>query len=235
MGVSFHQPYCNFRHSSGTCALALTVRAFMKRRKVLKDLIATNSSFTYSRYWRLMFMAITDFCFTIPLAMWAIVSDALSGTSQRWISWGILHSEYSQVRGYPRASVSRRFINGIEIERWSAVLCAFAFFGFFGLSNEAKKNYRLLASAISKHLGITAFAEGVAIPPHVQSHLSFASAPASFPSTTQSSALPGLSSVFPPIEEVVQDLDAALNPAPVKRAPTPVTPIPVHVDTGEKV
>ena len=169
----------------------------MKRRKVLEDLIATNASLTYSRYWRLMFMATTDFCFTIPLAMWAIIEDAFSGASQRWISWDNIHSEYSQIWGYPRTSLTRRLIYVIEIERWSAVLCAFVFFGFFGLSNEAKKNYRLLASAIAKYLGITAFAEGEATPdPHVRSTLSFASAPASFRCTTQSSSCPAHRACF---------------------------------------
>ena len=235
MGVSIYQPYCDFRRSFGTCALALTLRAFVKRRKVLEDLIATNASFTYSRYWRLMVLATTDFCFTIPLAMWGIIENAIDGEFQSWTSWADTHSEYSQILQFPRASLSRLDIWALELSRWSAILCAFVFFGFFGLSSEAKKNYRPLASAIAKYLRIPAFAQNVATPDlHVQSPLSFASAPASFPSTTQSSTLSSSSSVFPPIEEVAH-LDATTDPAPVRRASTPVTPIPVPVDNSEKV
>ena len=212
---------------------ALTLRAFMKRRKALEDIISTSTSFTYSRYWRLVFMATSDFCFTIPLALWGIIANSVNDFQP--FSWANIHSGYSRIPQLPRASFSRLGNYGLEITRWSAILCAFAFFGFFGLSSEAKKNYRLLASAIAKHLGITAFAESVAIPdPHVQSHLSFASAPVSFPSTTQSSALPGPSSAFPSIEEDVTALGAAPGPAPV-RASTPVTPFPAPVDHSEKV
>ena len=235
MGVSFHQSYCDFRRSSGTCALALTLRAFIQRRKFVEDLIATNASSTYSRYWRLMFMATTDFCFTIPLAMWAIILNALDDDFQPF-SWANIHWGYSRIPRLPRASLNWVGLYGSEIDRWSAILCAFAFFSFFGLSNEAKKNYRLLASSIAKYLGITAFAEGVATPdPHARSTLCFASAPASFQSTTQSSTLADSSSVSPPIEEVVQALGAAPDPAPVRRTSTPVVPIPVHVGNSEKV
>ena len=235
MGVSFHQPWCDFRRSSRTCAPALTLHAFIKRRKVLVDLIATSSSLTYASYWRLMILATTDFIFTIPLATWAIIENAIEPVQP--FSWADVHSGYSQIPQYPRASVSQLVVCGWEVTRWGAILCAFAFFGFFGLSNEARRNYRLLASAIAKYLRITAFAEGKATPdPHGSSTLYFASAPASFQFTTQSSTLHSSSNVFPPIEKVVQILDAAeLDHASVKRASTPVAPIPILVDQSEKV
>ncbi|KAF9786731.1 hypothetical protein BJ322DRAFT_1051608 [Thelephora terrestris] len=46
--------------------------------------------------------------------------------------------------------------------RWAIVVSAFCFFGLFGFADEAKKNYRLLASTLAKSLGYTAFTERAA-------------------------------------------------------------------------
>lgn len=54
-------------------------------------------------------------------------------------------------------------VAGLETSRWAAVLCAFTFFGFFGYSDEAKKNYRLLAYTITRRFGNSASTESEAI------------------------------------------------------------------------
>jgi pheromone a factor receptor len=54
-------------------------------------------------------------------------------------------------------------IASLETTRWAAVLCAFVFFAFFGFADEARKNYRALASNVSKRLGYTTFTESAAI------------------------------------------------------------------------
>ena len=78
-----------------------------------------------------------------------------------WISWADTHSGYSRVEQIPRIVLDQYPIVAIslEINRWSAVLCAFVFFAFFGFADEARKNYCLLVSTITKRL---AFAEGAA-------------------------------------------------------------------------
>jgi pheromone a factor receptor len=147
------------------CYGALTIRAFLKRRKQFRDLITANANLTYSRYWRLIALASVDFCFTLPLAIWAIVANVLWGEVRPWVSWADTHWGYSRVFQFPKVLLDQDPILAYSLEttRWAAVLCAFVFFGFFGFADEAKKNYRLLASTVSKRLGYTTFTDSAAI------------------------------------------------------------------------
>jgi len=138
---------------------ALTIRAFMKRRKQFRDLITANSNLTYSRYWRLVALASLDFCFTIPFATWGLVGPALWSDVRPWVSWADTHWGYSRVFQFPKVLLDPVTSFSLETTRWAAVLCAFCFFGFFGFADEARKNYRLLASTITKRFGYTTFSE----------------------------------------------------------------------------
>jgi pheromone a factor receptor len=142
-----------------------TIRAFMNRRKQFRDLITANSHLTYSRYWRLIALASVDFCGTIPFAMWAIIANATASEVRPWVSWADTHWGYSRVFQFPRVIMDQTpvLVALLETTRWAAVLCAFVFFGFFGFADEAKKNYRLLASTVTKRLGYTTFSETAAI------------------------------------------------------------------------
>lgn len=142
---------------------ALTIRAFINKRKQHKELIPSSPNLTYDCYWRLMALASVDFCFTIPLTIWALVDDALLGI-RPWVSWASIHSGYTQIIEVPRTTLDQSpvAIQGLELYRWSSVLCAFIFFAFFGFAEEARKNYRLLASTIAKSLGYAVFTEGTA-------------------------------------------------------------------------
>jgi len=147
------------------CYGFLTIRAFMKRRKQFRDLITANTNLTYSRYWRLVALASLDFCFTIPLAIWGIIGPAMWGDIRPWVSWADTHWGYSRVFQFPRILLEQDqvVLTSLETTRWAAVVCAFVFFGFFGFADEAKKNYRLLASTVTKRLGYTTFAETAAV------------------------------------------------------------------------
>jgi pheromone a factor receptor len=146
------------------CYGALTVRAFMKRRKQFKDLISTNAYLTYSRYWRLVALAVVDFGFTIPIAVRTIIVGLSSGVAP-WVSWADTHSGYSRVFQVPRVLLNQNpgLVYSFEIDRWAAVICAFVFFGFFGFADEAMRNYRLLASTVTKRIGQTTFTESSSI------------------------------------------------------------------------
>jgi len=143
----------------------LTIRAFMGRRKQFRDLVATNGNLTYSRYWRLVALASLDFCFTVPLALWGVVANTMWDTVHPWVSWADTHWGYARVFQIPRSALDRDPIANYSLEttRWAAVLCALVFFGFFGFADEAKKNYRLLASTVTKRFGFTTFTESAAI------------------------------------------------------------------------
>jgi len=115
----------------------------MKRRKEFMDLIAANTKLTYNRYWCLVALASIDFCLTIPIALWALIVNGAILEVYPWVSWADTHWGYSRVLQYPRSFVLPIIMYSLETSRWSAVLCAFVFFGFFGFSEEARRNYRL--------------------------------------------------------------------------------------------
>jgi len=142
-----------------------TVRAFMNRRKQFRDLVSATGNLTYSRYWRLVALASLDYSFTLPMATWAIIANTMWGEVRPWVSWADTHWGYSRVFQYPRIVLDEEPIVAIslEISRWAVVLSAFVFFGFFGFADEAKKNYRLFASTITKRFGFTTFTESAAI------------------------------------------------------------------------
>ena len=131
----------------------------MKRRKRFRDLITANSNLTYSRYWRLVALASLDFIFTIPFATWGVVGPALWSEVRPWGSWADPHWVYSRVFWFPRVLLDPISAYSLETTRWAAVLCAFYFFGFFRFADEARKNYRILASTITRHFGYTTFSE----------------------------------------------------------------------------
>ena len=147
----------------------------MRRRKQFKDLITANSHLTYSRYWRLIALASLDFCLTIPVALWGIVANSTASEVRPWVSWADTHWGYSRVFQFPRIIMDQTpvLVYLLETTRWAAVICAFIFFGFFGFADEAKKNYRLLASTVTKRLGYTTFSETAAISDSYVSSSSF--------------------------------------------------------------
>jgi len=140
-----------------------TVRAFVRRRKQFKDFITSTGALTYNRYWRLVILATVDFTLTLPLAIWFMVSNATYSVVRPWVSWDQTHFGYSRVFQFPIVVIGPADIVSQELYRWSAVLCAFVFFAFFGFADEAKKNYRLLASTITKRFGFTTFTGSAAI------------------------------------------------------------------------
>jgi pheromone a factor receptor len=109
---------------------------------------------TYNNYWRLVALASVDFCFTIPLATLVIVLNTRFGI-RPWVSWDDTHWGYSRVFQFPSVVLDHILILIVvsEIRRWGTIFCAFLLFGFFGFTDEAMKNYRLLASIVAKRLG----------------------------------------------------------------------------------
>ena len=223
----------------------------MQRRRQYKDLISTNANLPYDRYWRLIALASVDFCLTVPLSIRAIVTGALSGVSP-WVSWEDTHREYSHVVQIPRMVLDRSpvTVSSYEITRWTSVLCAFLFFGFFGFTDEARRNYRELATTIAKFFGFT-LCTGVTAStsgPRVIDHSLRFALPVSTAQQTVSgrdsdSFSDGFSEVqfHPPakmltstssmslsVDESTRVPEPVLDPALVRRSFVPDGPPPVH-------
>lgn len=153
----------------------LTVRAFMKRRRRFKDLVSA-TGLSWNRYHRLVLLGVTDLCFGLPLSIYIIWTQSTSHIFP-WISWENTHQKYNRADQHPwimmeRSPATRHIL---ELNRWAGVLCALLFFAFFGFAEEAKQNYRIFASTVTKRLGITTFTQSTVDDPYVYSSLHFAS------------------------------------------------------------
>jgi pheromone a factor receptor len=211
---------------------ALATRAFLRRRKQLKDL---DADFDYSNYWRLIAIASVDFFFVIPLSSWNIALGVLVGGVRPWISWDDTHWGYSRVDQYPKVSMVPLQILSLELDRWSIVFTAFTFFGFFGFAEEARKNYRLLASTLAKPLGYTLFTEGKATSgPVINTSLHFASH--AFPTQqTESKSDSDSFSDKPSISTAADECDVKLQPYYSTNQPASFGSLSPHINAVPQV
>jgi pheromone a factor receptor len=137
----------------------LAIRAFAKTRSQFNEFLSGNNyrNLTSSRYLRLMALAGTDVCCTVPLQIFQFYTS-VSGVGVRpWKGWHETHVGFSRVDAYPKIIWQhyRNYVNPIESTRWIIVGCAFMFFAYFGFADEAFKNYRSAIRTVSKTVGIS--------------------------------------------------------------------------------
>jgi hypothetical protein len=140
-----------------TIIVVLTLRAFLKRRAEFNQFLASNSSLTVNRYFRLMGLATTEILLNTPVSVYGIYLNIVDNPIQPWKGWADAHFNYSAVDLIPAFEWRSTFTSEISLElsRWSLVFCAFLFFGFFGFADEARKRYRLAFWAVAKPFGFT--------------------------------------------------------------------------------
>jgi pheromone a factor receptor len=155
-----------FPLNSGMCIVA-----FARRRSQLLKLLSPDTphtqTLTRSRYLRLMALALTDLLLTTPFAIFGMYVRAAHGL-EPWISWSDTHSNFSRVAQYPAIlwrdtkgltdEEEKMRIMGVvalELSRWSPVLCAFVFFGFFGFASEARRSYKLAFAKVRGWVGFS--------------------------------------------------------------------------------
>ena len=76
-----------------------------------------------------------------------------------WISWADTHSHYSEVFQIPSFiwKDDPKLAIGLEIFRWSLVVCAFVFFALFGFAEEARRDYRRVYTSLASRVGYSTF------------------------------------------------------------------------------
>jgi len=133
----------------------LTIRAFLRRRALFKELLSANNNLTPNRYFRLMGLAAIELLGTIPFSCWGIYLN--SAGVRPWKGWKETHIYFSRVRQVPSIMwhQNRLFADGLEMTRWTIVVCAFIFFGFFGFAEEARRHYRLAFYSVAKRVGFS--------------------------------------------------------------------------------
>ncbi|EIM84442.1 fungal pheromone STE3G-protein-coupled receptor [Stereum hirsutum FP-91666 SS1] len=125
----------------------LTIYRVVKERRALQELLPTTHKICDhpidSHFIRLLTLSSVEVIFTIPLACLEIYIDSRNGL-YTWRGWADLRYKFSRSFLYPsviwRADGYR--LAGVELNRWSPVLCAFVFFSLFGFADEARRNYK---------------------------------------------------------------------------------------------
>lgn len=134
-------------------------------------MLSLNSTFTVSRYFRLMGLAMTEICATTPLAIFVIWLNAAAAPIGPWRSWQDTHYNFSRIEQIPAVLWRQNHLAviSIELSRWLNPLCSFTFFAFFGFAHESMKNYRLAWNWFTKKLGIPPRAIGLTLTTSKQS------------------------------------------------------------------
>jgi pheromone a factor receptor len=109
-----------------------------------------------SRYFHLMALAATEVFFKFPIALFGTISMIRSAPLKPWISWADTHQHSGQVRftSYDLFSAQLHAKNFNNLGRWEDIGGAFLFFIFFGLSGEARQDYKRVFWQIMTPLGI---------------------------------------------------------------------------------
>ncbi|KIJ93455.1 hypothetical protein K443DRAFT_684535 [Laccaria amethystina LaAM-08-1] len=130
----------------------LSLRSFARRRAEFSQFLTSHTSLTVGRYFRLMALAMTEICFTIPLSIFMIWLNATSSPIGPWRSWDDTHFAFSRIEQIPAVlwRSNHILVMAMEFSRWVTPLCAFTFFAFFGFADEAKRHYRLAFRSMVK-------------------------------------------------------------------------------------
>lgn len=135
---------------------ALTIKAFLQRRKQLSELMAGNSDLNFNRYFRLMALAVVNMLFMVPLGIYTMIVNTTESPIYIWRGLSDLHFDFSAVDQYPaiiwRANPLAQA--SMLFSEWSFIGCALLFYAFFGFGDEALRNYRKVYDAAVKRLGI---------------------------------------------------------------------------------
>lgn len=131
---------------SGVYAV-LSILTFRKRQSDFRDVLSasTNASVTVNRYLRLMALASLEVIVGLPLAIAGCVLNATLNPVQPWVSWADTHFGFSRVDLIEAEAwkASTLATTMLESGRWMTVLCGLVFFCFFGLAEEATRNYKV--------------------------------------------------------------------------------------------
>ncbi|KAF8180806.1 pheromone A receptor-domain-containing protein [Mycena galopus ATCC 62051] len=113
--------------------------------------VSAISGLTTTRYFRLMALASLELLISLPVVSYELYLTVSRAAIQPWVSWDNTHTDFYLIEQVPaivwRADGHTEAT--YELSRWVGVLCALAFFAFFGFATEAKKHYWLAFSAVA--------------------------------------------------------------------------------------
>lgn len=135
---------------------ALSIRAFLEtRRQFAQVLSSSHSGLNMSRYFRLMALAATELCLSLPLSILILCKD-LQSPQTPWVSWGYAHQDFHTIPTIPWVIIEALpdVRLAMDINRWVTPGGGFLFFIYFGLAGETSMEYFKVLWRFLKPLGI---------------------------------------------------------------------------------
>lgn len=128
---------------------------WIKRRSIRSILASSTGTISVSLYLRLMILSAINLLCTIPLASWDLWTSVALAPVVPYPGFNAVHESFSSVEQIPAALWENDFTarSGMEVSRWSSVICAFIFFIFFGFADEARKHYTQAWQTVVKMVG----------------------------------------------------------------------------------
>lgn len=138
-----------------TSLVALTLRAFWRRRIQFQELLFSASSMSISRYFRLMLLSCLEMALTLPLGVYSIIINTSGVTISPYKSWSDTHYQFWRVLEIPAViwRIDQSNVISLEMGRWIYPCAAFLFFALFGFAEEARRHYRAAFWLVVKPFG----------------------------------------------------------------------------------
>jgi pheromone a factor receptor len=123
------------------------MHAFLSRRLQFNAILrGSKSGITTGTFLRLCAFATSDLLLTIPFAIYYL--QTYIKNLHPWVSWGNVHENFGIIFYYDAALLYQQLDPSVPtypttywIQKWTCVLAAFMFFAFFGLTDDAVKEY----------------------------------------------------------------------------------------------
>ncbi|KAJ6536466.1 pheromone A receptor-domain-containing protein [Mycena vulgaris] len=132
------------------CGVALS--KLYRRRvtfRLFRDKMQPETSLSPSRYIRLMIMTTFLGCWNAVLISISLSNEYTTGL-QPWTDWVSVHANFSFVGQYSLSNFDSATNRCIYMLWWAVPLSSLAFFAFFGIGQEAMKDYRASADWFSR-------------------------------------------------------------------------------------
>ncbi|VDC05052.1 unnamed protein product [Peniophora sp. CBMAI 1063] len=137
------------------------VRRFYKHSREVNQFLRSNNSVSRRNYFRILALASIDVLLTLPLGIAniaLIITQSLSfGPLTFYYGWASDHNSTTwEPQGWPYAEVVAQGTSTVAQDyfaQWTSPILAFAIFGLFGFTSEARASYWSIACAIGGWFG----------------------------------------------------------------------------------
>ncbi|KZV61585.1 STE3-domain-containing protein [Peniophora sp. CONT] len=139
------------------------VRIFYRQSRDINSFLRSNGSITRTKYLRILALASIDLLLTLPIGIVGIVLDATSLRAENghgfYPGWTAVHStlnwepqstSYADLQASGTATLALQYFGF-----WTSPILAFAVFGLFGLTDDARASYWYIVCTICGWFGWT--------------------------------------------------------------------------------